>query len=134
MNTVTLTIKDENTSVSVFNEFSISVLLEDKSIKARDLIKARISAEVENYNKQKPEYFNGLVQPTDAERTLNGYKLKTKKMINLNEQYVTALDAFERNGYIMLVNCKQVESLDEDVLVDKFSTINFIKLVPLKGG
>jgi hypothetical protein len=38
-----------------------------------------VNAEVEIYNNKMPEYFNGLVQPNDAEKTLNGLRLKDKQ-------------------------------------------------------
>lgn len=32
-----------------------------------------------DYNQKQPEYFRGLIEPADAERVLNGYKLKAKR-------------------------------------------------------
>ena len=47
-----------------------------------ELIRARIYQEVQDYNQHEPEYFRGLVEPTAAERVLNGYKLKAKRKID----------------------------------------------------
>jgi xylulokinase len=37
-------------------------------------------------NRAMPEYFHGLVQPTDAERVLNGYRLKQRRPLDWKEQ------------------------------------------------
>ena len=100
----------------------------------REVIRARIYQEVQDYNQEEPEYFRGLVEPTQAERTLNGYKLKTKRKIDWEEQFKRACEAFERNGFFVLVGDRQPTGLDEafDVKVD--TEVSFVKLVPLVGG
>ena len=98
---ITITAKDETFSGKILNE----VLLHFKSEKVlvKDIIKERVLKEVENYNNKLPQYFNGLVEPTDAEKTLNGYKLKPKKLIDGEKQVYVALDAFLKNGYFLLI-------------------------------
>jgi hypothetical protein len=128
----TLTIHDETTSGQKTNTFTIDCLTERLNV--RDLIKARIYQEVQDYNLKEPEYFRGLVEPTNAERVLNGYKLKAKRKIDWQEQYQRALEAFERNGFFVLVGDRQAESLDQDFLVKVDTEVSFVKLVPLVGG
>jgi hypothetical protein len=128
----TLTIHDETTSGQKTNTFTIDCLTERLTV--RDLIKARIYQEVQDYNFKEPEYFRGLVEPTNAERVLNGYKLKAKRKIDWQEQYQRALEAFERNGFFVLVGDRQAESLDQDFLVKVDTEVSFVKLVPLVGG
>ena len=38
------------------------------------------------------------------------------------------------NGFFLLVDDRQIEDLDEEVVVTVESTISFVKLVPLVGG
>jgi hypothetical protein len=128
----TLTIHDETTSGQKTNTFTIDCLTERLIV--RDLIKARIYQEVQDYNLKEPEFFRGLVEPTNAERVLNGYKLKAKRKIDWQEQYQRALEAFERNGFFVLVGDQQAESLDQDFLVKVDTEVSFVKLVPLVGG
>jgi hypothetical protein len=128
----TLTIHDETTSGQKTNTFTIDCLTERLTV--RDLIKARIYQEVQDYNLKEPEYFRGLVEPTNAERVLNGYKLKAKRKIDWEEQYQRALEAFQRNGFFVLVGDRQAESLDQDFLVKVDTEVSFVKLVPLVGG
>lgn len=128
----TLTIHDETTSGQKTNTFTIDCLTERLTV--RDLIKARIYQEVQDYNLKQPEYFRGLVEPTQAERVLNGYKLKARRKIDWQEQYQRALEAFDRNGFFVLVGDKQAESLDQEFEVKVETEVSFIKLVPLVGG
>ena len=128
----TITIHDETTSGQKTNTFTLDCLTEHMTV--RELIRARIYQEVQDYNQREPEYFRGLIEPTAAERVLNGYKLKVKRKINWEEQYQRALEAFDRNGFFVLVGNRQAESLDEAFEVKVETEVSFVKLVPLVGG
>lgn len=128
----TLTVHDETASGQKTNTFTLDCLTERMTV--RELIRARIYQEVQDYNQKQPEYFRGLVEPTNAERVLNGYKLKAKRKIDWQEQYHRALDAFGRNGFFVLVGDKQAESLDQEFEVKVDTEVSFVKLVPLVGG
>jgi len=128
----TLTIHDETASGQKTNTFTLDCLTERMTV--RELIRARIYQEVQDYNQKQPEYFRGLVEPTDAERVLNGYKLKARKKIDWQEQYNRALEAFDRNGFFVLVGDKQAESLDQEFDVEVDTEVSFVKLVQLVGG
>lgn len=128
----TLTIHDETAAGQKTNTFTLDCLTERMTV--RDLIRARIYQEVQDYNQKAPEYFRGLVEPTEAERVLNGYKLKAKRKIDWQEQYQKALEAFQRNGFFVLVGEKQAESLDQEFEVKVDTEVSFVKLVPLVGG
>lgn len=128
----TLTIHDETTSGQKTNTFTLDCLTE--KITVRELIRARIYQEVQDYNQKEPEYFRGLVEPTNAERVLNGYKIKAKRKIDWQEQYQRALEAFDRNGFFVLVGDRQADSLDQEFQVKVDTEVSFVKLVPLVGG
>jgi hypothetical protein len=127
-----LTITDETAGGKVLNELKIS--LANELTTAEEIIKARVYAEVEAYNNKMPEYFTGLVQPNEAEATLNGFKLKEKRKVDREKQFLTALDAFQKNGYFLLIDNIQAESLDQMVVINKNTTVSFVKLTPLVGG
>ncbi len=84
----TLLIHDETSSGRRTNSFTLDCLTERLTV--RELIRARIYQEVQDYNQKEPEYFRGLIEPTQAERTLNGYKLKAKRKIDWGEQFKSA--------------------------------------------
>ena len=128
----TLTIHDETAAGQKTNTFTLDCLTERMTV--RELIRARIYQEVQDYNQKEPEYFRGLVEPTNAERVLNGYKLKARRKIDWQEQYNRALAAFERNGFFVLVGDKQADSLDQEFDVKVDTEVSFVKLVPLVGG
>jgi hypothetical protein len=103
-------------------------------ITVRELIRSRVYQEVKDYNTRRPEYFRSLVQPTDAEQTLNGYKLRQPRQIDWEKQFEQAITAFERNGFIILVDDKQVSDLEQEIEIKPDTTVTFLKLVPLVGG
>jgi hypothetical protein len=128
----TITIHDETASGQKTNTLTLDCLTEHLTV--RELIRARIYQEVQDYNLKEPEYFRGLVEPTNAEKVLNGYKLKAKRKIDWQEQYQKALEAFERNGFFVLVGNRQAESLDQQFEVKVDTEVSFVKLMPLVGG
>jgi len=103
-------------------------------IAARELIARRVEEEVRHYNLQQGEVFAGLVQPDDTEKLLNGYKMKAPRRIDASAQVERALQAFERNGFFLLVGDKQVENLDDEIELGLKTSVSFVKLVPLQGG
>src|SRR5438105_7086998 len=108
--TTLVTMHDETTAGERTHTLKLEFLT--ARVTARELIRRRVYEEVQEYSLSTPEYFRGLVQPTEAERVLNGYKLRQRRKINWEEQYERALDAFRENGFFMLIDDRQVEDLD----------------------
>jgi hypothetical protein len=127
-----LTVHDQNSSGQKIHTFTLECI--KQKISVRELIRARIFQEVQNYNQKEPECFRGLIEPTNAERMLNGYRLKVRRKIDWQEQYTRAIEAFGRNAFFILVGGKQVESLDQEFEVKVDTEVSFLKLVPLVGG
>ena len=127
-----ITIHDETSSGEKTHSFTLECLTERMTV--RELIRARIYQEVQDYNTREPEYFRGLVEPTQAERTLNGYRLRERRKLDWQEQFQRAVEAFERNGFFVLVGDKQAERLDDDFEVKVDTEVSFVKLLPLVGG
>jgi len=128
----TLTIADKTTAGRDVHTFTLDFLTEHVTV--REIIRSRVYEEVQLYNTTHTEYFRGLVQPTDAETTLNGYRLRQRRKIDWEEQYARALKAFTTNGFFILVGDRQVEELDEVVGLRYDTQVSFIKLIPLVGG
>ncbi len=127
-----IAIKDETFAGDLLNEIELEFASELVTVK--DIIEARVLEEVRRYNDKRPEFFNGLVEPSDAERTLNGFKLKNRRAVDAEKQVYIALDAFTRNAFFMLVDDRQAETLEEEVRLSKSTRISFVKLTPLVGG
>jgi hypothetical protein len=127
-----VTIYDETVPGTKTKRFTLENLTERMTV--REIIRARIYQEVQDFNQKLPELFNGLVQPTDAERTLNGFKFSKPRPLNWERQYHTAVEQFGRNGFIVLIGDRQAESLDEHFTVAADTEVSFLKLMPLVGG
>jgi hypothetical protein len=125
-------IKDELFNGKVNNELFVE--FETESVSVQEIIKRRVESEVEEYNQKLPMYFNGLVEPTDAEKTLNGYVIKKKQLIDAEQQVYIALDAFQKNGFFVLIDNIQADDLEQIVALKTTTTISFIKLTTLVGG
>ena len=72
-----------------------------------------------------------LVHPTDKEIALNdgkGMRSQTDKHID------RALTAFRNNGFVLLVDYRQVDDLDEEVELNEKSVVTFLRLTQLVGG
>jgi hypothetical protein len=131
----TLKIRDETTLSFAGDEaegFTLDVLT--SRITVRELIRARVYQEVYQYNLDRPEYFQGLIQPSDAERSLNGFKMRERRSIDPEKQFEMAIKAFYSNGFIVLLDDRQVDELEDEIEVRPDTTITFLKLVPLVGG
>jgi len=131
-----LTVRDETASGAVTHELMLEGLAE--SVTVRELIRSRVYQEVQDYNlrqrRQADAAFNGLVTPTDAERTLNGIRLRKPREIDWKQQFEKACEAFERNGFFILIDDRQAEHLDEQITLRHDTGVSFVKLVPLVGG
>jgi hypothetical protein len=112
----------------------IILQFEKSRVTLKDIISSRVEMEVQKYNEKSTEYFNGLVQPTEAEETLNGYRMRKRKTIDAETQTYIALKAFKSNGYFVFVDDRQIESLDEEVEIAPHTKVCFVKMVPLVGG
>jgi hypothetical protein len=134
---MTLTIRDETTSGAVYHEMPLEFPTE--RITVRELIRERVYQEVQDFNRKREErVFRGLVQPTETERVLNGkpneFRLKAHRTIEWKPQFEKAIEAFDRNGFFILIDDKQAESLDQEFVIGHGTLVSFVKLTPLAGG
>lgn len=127
-----VTILDEAPSGQKFSSRQIS--FSSETITVRDLIRQRIQDEVEEFNRKQSDVFLGLIEPTDAERVLNGYRLKKPRQISWEYQYEKAVEGFRKNAYFVIINGRQVDELDELIPLAEPCEVHFLKLVALVGG
>ena len=129
-----LKISDLTTASIGKPEHTFTVHVTGETITARELIRLRVFQEVETYNQELPRAFRMLVQPSEAERTLNGFKFSRPRHVDPQAQFEKAIEAFEGNGFLVLVDDRQVEGLDEEIPLRPETSVSFLKLVPLVGG
>ncbi len=125
---------DEMTSTLGKPRLAVTLVVAEPLLTLRELIRARVTQEVQAYNAQHTEYFQGMVQPAGAELTLNGYRLRQPRQLDLEQQVATALAAFETYGFVVLIDDQQVDDLDAQIALRPDLAVTFLKLVPLVGG
>jgi hypothetical protein len=127
-----VTIIDETTSGGEENTFTLEFL--DERVTVRELIRSRVYQEVTEHNAGARGLFRGLVQPAGSQRTRGGFLVPGNRALDWEQQYERALTAFESNGFVLLLDDRQVESLDDVVLLRHDSKVTFLRLMPLVGG
>jgi hypothetical protein len=130
-----IVIADETSAGNVLHELELVWLL--PVVTAAELIELRVRDEVGRFNASSgAEVFRGLIQPSEAEATLDGYEYRVRPRgpVDADEQCRKARLAFEANGFLLLVGDRQVESLNEPIRVTPDLRVSFVKLMPLVGG
>jgi hypothetical protein len=128
----TLTIRDETLSGESLREWALEVTSETMTV--RELIRSRVYQEVQDYNLRSNSVFQGLVRPDEAEEALNGWKLKKARRLDWKLQFERAVEAFEKNQILILVNDRQAGSLDEEFTISSQTRVTFLRLTMLVGG
>jgi hypothetical protein len=128
----TLTVNDQTPTGKTTHSITLEFPTEQTTV--RELIRSRVYQEVQDYNCRRPDSFNGLVRPTEAEQTLNGCRIKKGRDIDWKTQFEKAIEAFERNGFFILVDDRQAETLDEEIELRQGTQVSFVRLMPLVGG
>ncbi len=128
----TITIQDQTLNGNILNELFLK--FKSNRISAKELISERVRQEVAQYNQRAELAFNphSLVIPTEREMALNAPK--SFKPIDADKQIAIALQAFEQNGFFILADNRQLETLEDTVYLHDNLIVNFIKLTPLVGG
>ncbi|MBB3696027.1 hypothetical protein KMW28_12420 [Flammeovirga yaeyamensis] len=125
----TITITDESITGDKLNELLLE--FQTEYITVKELIEARVREEVKKVKQNTGSYNKGLVLPSALEQKLNRKKVQK---IDYEKQVYIALDAFMKNGYFILIDKEQAETLDQKFHIDNNTKVSFIKLTPLIGG
>lgn len=104
------------------------------SITVRELIKARIHAEVARYNEKRAEYFTGLIQPTAAVMSLNGYRMQERRPVDPDAQCQAAIRAFEAKEIFVLLRKTLLGTLDDVVELKDDPQVTFIRMAQVVAG
>jgi hypothetical protein len=127
---LTLSVLDETTAGE--SRSAGTFQFETASLALREIIRLRVQQEVARFNEADYEVFQGLVQPEESERILNG--VRTRPELDWQRQYTRAIAAFKGNGFLVLLDDRQIMDLDETLHLTAQSKITFLRLVPLVGG
>jgi len=116
---------DETTSGDRSDACHLEVF--EERLTLREVIRRRVFQEVAEHNANSALTFRGLVQPSGTEPG-------KPRRVDPERQFECAVDAFARNGFVVLVDDRQVEDLGTMVELRTGTEITFLKLVPLVGG
>jgi hypothetical protein len=125
-------IVDETGARKRLREFRLE--LASERVTAAELIRRRVRAEVERWSASRSDLYQGLVEPTGAERALNGVRVPRERKLDVDALERTALEAFAKRGFLLFVNDRQVVGLDDEIVVTPDLPVRFVRLVPLVGG
>jgi hypothetical protein len=131
----TLTIRDETPAGGLANEWSLEFL--NATITVRELIRERVYQEVQDHNlrKQSVGAYRGLIQPEGYELSLNFPRSNTKpRQIDWKTQFEKAVEAFDRNQVLILIDDRQAESLEQTFTIGPSTSVTFLRLTLLVGG
>src|ERR1700736_3105855 len=127
---VTLDVFDETTAGQRHSAGAFQ--FDTATVTLRELIRLRVQQEVARFNAMERDEFHGLIQPEESERILNG--VRERPLPDWEKQFAKAITAFKGNGFLVLINDRQITDLDEPLHLTAQSQITFLKLVPLVGG
>lgn len=115
--------------------------LASQQVCARTIIAERVAQEVALLN-QKPaglslgRSFIICAAPDSAEAQLNPKLAKspTRRQFDVGAETAKALAAFDLRRFILLVDDRQLDGLDDQIGITEGSEVLFLHLSPLKGG
>src|SRR5579859_4679248 len=127
---LTLSVQDETSSGQRHDAGAFE--FESATLTLRELIRRRIEQEVVRFNESEIEVFRGLVQPEESELILNGPR--QRPVLDPEKHFAKAITAFRGNGFLVLLDDRQITDLDETLHLTPQSKVTFLRLIPLAGG
>ncbi len=139
-----LKVVDEHFGANPTRVQGLELRLVSERVSPRDIIRRRVEAEAESLNQRKLMHedmtqsrsFLIDVESGSAEARLNPVFPRTRapKPIDVEAEVDRALTAFQAGRFIMLLDDRQVEGLDDEVTVTPGGEVVFLYITPLKGG
>jgi hypothetical protein len=120
-----ISIVDETTAGHEQHSWLLEIF--EERLPLREVIRRRVFQEVTEHNARRSGTFRGLVRPAEPGPETYGW-------VDPERQYERAVEAFSRNGFIVLVDDRQIDDLDEPVDLRLGTGVTFLRLVPLEGG
>lgn len=125
-----ITIADETAAGAPLKRILLE--LQSWEISLRGPIRSRVRFEVSSFNRNRNVEYEGLV-PQKPGKSFS-LSVPAKDDIDEEEECQRAEEAFLRNGFMVIIEGRQIEELDEIVQLDPESDVRFIRLIQLKGG
>ena len=127
--TVQVTVLDQASSGEILNQLKME--FQSATVTLRDLISGRVRQETKRLFESSNRSIYSLIGQTDLETS----RIKPLDMSLVQDEKVKyALEMFQKNSFLVLVDDLQVTSLDQEIRLTNDTAISFLKLVPLIGG
>lgn len=139
---LTITIKEEVFGTGNINELPIHFSSERLTL--ADLIQIKVAAKIKQVNanlklgKIETRFLSKEEKILNSEAYQKRLKVEKNKIeeaiLDMEKSYYEALAGFQQNAFFVIVDGKQRENLEEELVLTEDSTVRFIQLVPLVGG
>ena len=127
--TVQVTVLDQTSSGEILNQLKME--FQSATVTLRDLISGRVRQETKRLFESSNRSRYSLIGQTDLETS----QINSIDITLLQDTKVKyALEMFQKNSFLVLVDDLQVTSLDQEIRLTNDTAISFLKLVPLIGG
>lgn len=129
-----LIVRDETLLGNILHHLALS--FDQTEITVAHLISERVRFEVARQNEQIENRFY-LILPSEKETFLNqkvNAPQPKRPSIDAEKQIYIALDAFQKNHFLVLIDNRQAEQLTETIVLNDFTQVSFVKMTPLVGG
>lgn len=110
--------------------------LVSERVTLREIIRARVAAEVEEINQRQARkaLTRSYLIPTDPNSLEAKLNSTSARILDIEQEVGRAVAAFMRRKFIVLLDDRQIDDLDETVGLRPESEVVFVHLTPLKGG
>ncbi len=131
---MTFSIQAEDSVVGKSGKRRITLIVYDNAVSVRSLIEARVHRLLSAEGDRQNAATHAAVGLDSRELELNPSR-QTKPDSEKRQRLIDeACEAFEKNGFFVIVDGVQKDRLDEMVPLTPESEIRFLQLVPLVGG
>lgn len=104
-------------------------------VTAQELIRRYVYEQVQEANRREEERVRTQETGHETERLLNGARPGIPaRRVDWETQAARACEAFRRNRFFLLVDDKQIRSLEAEIVLRPETQISFLRLIPLAGG
>ena len=116
----------------------VDLRLASERVSAREIIRSRVMAEVEEiklHNQMSARSY--IIAQGPLEQELNAIGTHSRRRaasVDVEAEIESAIAAFSRRRFIMLLDERQIDDLDQMVGLRPDSKVVFVHLMPLKGG
>lgn len=97
----------------------------------RDVLAARIDAEVATYNADPGPIYVGLVQPEDAVRYSDGFRMRDPRPLDAAHLFLAVEEAVGAGVVVFRIGDETVDDLDHEVAVDEVERITTVMRRPI---